>query len=84
MINPEPFLEEIQHQKKEHEQFLDNFGKQINKLKKQTVSSLQELSRAVQEEASLDYESEVTAFMKTVHMEVSGKLRGLEEQRRQT
>ena len=69
---------------KEHAHFLEDFGKQISKAKKEVSASLQDLLKASEEEACKDYEAEVTSFMKTVHMDVTSKLRGLEKQRQQT
>ena len=69
---------------KEHAGFLEEFGKQINKAKKEVFASLHELLKAAEEEACKDYEVEVTSFMKSVHMDVTSKLKGLEKQRQQT
>ena len=63
---------------------MDLFGKQLLKAKKETAASIQELLKETEEEVSQNFEDPVNAFMKTVHMEVSNKLKGLEEQRRRT
>jgi len=56
LVSLNSVAEEISYLQKEHENFIESYGKQLTKLRKQTVASLQELLQAAQEEVSHDYE----------------------------
>lgn len=84
MLSKTIFAEEIEHLKKENISFLETFGKQVGRLRKESAASLHELTRAVEEEVSQSEEEQITGFLRSVHMEVSSKLRALEEQRTRT
>jgi energy-coupling factor transporter ATP-binding protein EcfA2 len=63
---------------------MEGFGKEVDKLRKLTGSSIKELTRSVEEEIGRNDEEQVSAFMRTVHMDISSKLKSLQEQRERT
>ena len=45
LLNPEPYLEEINHCVKDHKHFLEEFGKKCDKLRRESANGMKDLIR---------------------------------------
>lgn len=68
----------------EYKKFLGEFQKECDKLKRETFNSVKECTRLVEEQLNNGEEEQVMTVMKTIHMDITSKLKSLKQQRERT
>jgi hypothetical protein len=68
----------------EYKKFLTEFQKECDKLKRETFNSIKECTRLADEQLNSGDEDQIVTVMKTIHMDITTKLKSLRQQRERT